>query len=194
MLARSNKTEEKNPEAFTLWESQRKSSIWEDRHTLQNRQTLWCICTDKHPHAEVATLIHVYMFLHPKCKSQLHNLWKRCVITCLETSDFVREKRAWLRKGKSKATLIIKDKLRQLGVQREGKEKGDSLVRHRNKDPPPPLTTMFQVCQSSDSMGADNTLTLARVPVLLNELLQTKAFHDTTIWAQTSIPKLYSVI
>lgn len=42
---------------------------------------------------------------------------------------------------------------------------------------------MFQVYQSSDSMKPDKTLALARVQVLLNELLQSKALRDTTTWA-----------
>lgn len=39
--------------------------------TLQCGQSLSCLCTDKYPHAEVAGLIHIYVFLQPKCKSQL---------------------------------------------------------------------------------------------------------------------------
>lgn len=82
----------------------------------------------------------------------------------------------WGRRGlESEATLNVKDRLRQLGVQGGGKEKGNfTSKRNRNKAPPPPLPTRFQVHQGSDRVKTGNTLTLACVPVLLNELLQSR--------------------
>lgn len=97
-----------------------KAGYGRDRH-LEIRTVCVAYVVDKYTHAELATLIHICMFLHWKCKSQLHHLLKRHVIMCLEICNFVRRGLEWER-GKVKAVPIVKDRLWQLGAQREGKE------------------------------------------------------------------------
>lgn len=69
MLAWRNKTAEKIPEAFILWESQRKSRIWRRQKISTVDRVCVAYVVDKYPHAELATLIPVYMFLHQNANS-----------------------------------------------------------------------------------------------------------------------------
>lgn len=87
MLTRRNKTGE-NTRGIHLM------GIPEETQDMAETDTaLWAECVasvvDKYPHAEVATLIHIYMFLHPKCKSQLHHLLKRHAIMYLKIRNVV---------------------------------------------------------------------------------------------------------